>query len=312
MSIRIGLFVTSLEKDFNKTPASYWIRILQMMEFYREAGARVYLNAWFTPLDAAILFRKPKRKYYHLLLWLKIISKRAYFDTCINMFSLHEEIGPERLRYARKIASSADGIICASHRIAEYAQAFARKVYVMEDPLNIRHFRFIKKNANLDFPVFGWSGVGLKSVYLNRFADQISGRILIISEPGIKKVRLDFEYNYLRWNYQSFPEDILKCDIALLPRDHEDPYNDSHSSFKALVFAAQGIPVIASKVPSYLHLAEYYDGIVFLEDYDHDLKLCIEELKKRKLNTDAVREHYSCEKQAVMLLDWIKMDLAGK
>ena len=312
MSLKIGLFVTSLEKDYNKTPASYWIRILQMMEYYRETGARVYLNNYFHSYDVAIIFRKAKRKYYYILRYLKIISNKVYFDTCINIFDLHEEIGPDRLKYAKKIAKVADGIICASHKIAEYARPYSQSVYVMEDPVDLRHFSGIKTNVNYDSPVFGWSGVGLKSVFLNRFAKEISGRMILISEPGINKVQLDFDYKYIPWNYQTFPSDILKCDIALLPRDYNDPYNDSHSSFKALIFAVHGIPVIASKVPSYVEMAKYYEGIVFLEDYNFDLHACMNALRGLNLDVSRVREHYSCASQAEGLIEYFKAGLAGK
>lgn len=309
MRLRIGLFVTSLEKDYNRTPASYWIRILQMMEYYRKAGAEVSLNKYFKRYDAVIVFRKAKRKYYYMVKFLSIFSKTVYFDTCINIFSVHEEISPERLRYAKSIAKSANGIICASARIAEYARPYARSVYVMEDPVDINHFRFIKEHVNFESPVFGWSGVGLKSVYLNRFASEISSRILLISEPGIQKVKLNFKYNYIQWNYEGFPRDILNIDIALLPRDYKDSYNDSHSSFKALIFAIHGIPVIANKVPSYLDLSDYYQGIVFLEDYENDLRKCIDELKTRNLDPTRVRAHYSCMNQASGLLTYLAMGI---
>lgn len=305
MSIRIGLFVTSLEKDYNKTPASYWIRILQMMEYYRKAGAEVSLNKYFKRYDAVIVFRKSKRKYYYILKFLSLFSKTVYFDTCINIFDIHEEISHERLKYAKLIAKSANGIICASARIAEYAKPHARSVYVMEDPVDLNHFRFIKENVNFESPVFGWSGVGLKSVYLNRFASEISSRIILISEQGIKKVQLNFEYEYIQWNYESFPKDILNIDIALLPRDYNDPYNDSHSSFKALVFAIHGIPIIANKIPSYVDLSEYYEGIVFLEDFDNNLRKCIDELKTRNLDFSRVRKQYSCTNQASGLLAYL-------
>ncbi len=308
--MRIGLFVTSLNTDYNKTPASYWIRILQMMEYYRDLGADVHLNNYFRKYDAAIVFRKSKPKYYRIIQYLKLISKKVYFDTCINIFSMHEEIDELRLKYAKKIAQTADGLICASNRIGEYAKPYAKSIYVMEDPLNTRHFSGFKDYVNFDNPVFGWSGVGAKSVYLNSFAGEISDNIIIISEPQINRVKLNFKYEYIPWNYESFPQDILKCDIALLPRDYSDSYNDSHSSFKALVFAASGIPVIASKVPSYTDLAKYYDAIVFLEDFDNSPGKCIEALRSRSRDPRRVRDHYSCENQALGLLNYFKTQLA--
>lgn len=304
--LRIGLFVTSLEKDYNNTSASYWIRILQMIDYYEKLGVEVHLNNYFRRYDAAIVFRKSKPTYYHIIRYLKLWSKSVYFDTCINIFSTHEEISEERLKYVHKIAKVTNGVICASHRIAEHAKPYANSVYIMEDPVNLKHFSHQKQNINFSNPIFGWSGVGAKSVFLNRYANDISGRIIIISEPQIEKVTLNFKFEYMRWQYETFLSDLLMCDIAILPRDYNDPYNDSHSSFKALVFASIGIPIIASKVPSYVELSKFYDGIVFLEDFKNSINDCITELKTRSMDTTDVRSHFSCENQAEGLLRYIK------
>jgi hypothetical protein len=307
--LKIGLFVTSLEKDYNNTSASYWIRILQMIEYYEQLGAEVHLNNYFRRYDAAIVFRKSKPKYYQIIRYLKFWSKSVYFDTCINIFSTHEEISEERLKYAHKIAKATNGIICASHRIAEHAKPYANSTYVMEDPIDLKHFSQQKRHINFSNPVFGWSGVGAKSVFLNKYAADISGRIIIISEPQIEKIKLNFTFEYKRWKYETFPADLLMCDVAILPRDYNDPYNDSHSSFKALVFASLGIPIIASKVPSYVELSKFYDGIVFLEDFNDSISDSIAELKIRNLDTTGVRSYFSCENQAEGLLRYIKSNV---
>jgi hypothetical protein len=194
--LKIGLFVTSLEKDYNHTSASYWIRILQMIEYYEQLGVEVHLNNYLRQYDAAIVFRKAKPKYYHIIRYLKLWSKRVYFDTCINIFNTHEEMNEERLKYAHKIAKATNGIICASHRISEHAKPYANSVYVMEDPINLKYFSQQKQNINFSNPMFGWSGVGAKAVFLNRYASDISGRIIIISEPQIEKVTLNFKFEY--------------------------------------------------------------------------------------------------------------------
>lgn len=307
--LRLGLFATSLERDYNKARASFWIRILQMVKHYQQLGADVSINQYLKRYDVSILFRKIKPKYYYTLLWLKLISKKVYFDTVINMFDLHEETTLEKLALSQKIARKADGLICSSHRIAEHSIPYAKSIHVFEDPVDITHFNRVKTDINFISPIFGWSGVGAKSVFLNRYANHISGRIILISEPQIEKVTLNFQFEYVRWNYEAFPDELLRCDVALLPRDYNDPYNDSHSSFKALVFAVLGIPIIASKVPSYVKLTSYYDGIVFLEDFNDSIDDCLAELRTRDLNPNRVRAHYSCEHQGKLLLDYFNLQL---
>jgi len=146
-------------------------------------------------------------------------------------------------------------------------------------------------------------------LFLNQYAEYINNHILIISEEQINDVKLEFKYEYIPWRYETFPQDLLKCDIALLPRPTGDRYNDGHSSFKALVFAVTGIPIITNKTPSYLDLSHFYDGVIFLEDNDNDLNKCIETLRIRTFNAEKVRKHYSCENQASLLINYLKHQL---
>ena len=302
--LKIGLFFTNTNRDYNKSAASTWIRIWQMIDIYKQLGARVFVNNPLIRYDVAIVFRKPKRKYYNIIRFLKLISKKVYFDTCINIFEINQEIGEERLKYALKIGGKVDGIICASKRIAQLSENYTKSVYVFEDPVNIEHFCKFKSEINFDSPKFGWSGVGKKAQFLNKYKSIINDNIVLISEEGIFESNIQFKYDYVRWRYETFPDDLLCCDIALLPRDIDSNYNQGHSAFKALVFAVSGIPIIANKVPSYVDLSNYYESIVFLEDFNEDVYKCIEELRYRSRDTQKLKDHYSRENQANMLLNY--------
>lgn len=302
---KIGLFFTNIEKDYNKAAASTWIRIMQMIEVYEALGIEVSINNFFKRHDAAIIYRKSKKKYYWMLRLAKLISKKVYFDTCINIFDLSPEINETRLKYAHKIAEHADGFICASRQIARLSAPFCKSTFPSEDPVDLNHFKHIKSTVNFDKPIFGWSGVSEKAYFLNKYADKISKRIVLITQEEILGQGLRFEYDFINWNYHSFPQDLLKCDIAFLPRVYKDNYNSGHSSFKALVFAVSGIPIIANRIPSYVDMARFYDGIVFLEDHNDDVDLCIKELRNKSLDTSSVRQHYSCQNQASLLFDYL-------
>jgi len=307
--LKIGLFFTNTNKDYNKSAASTWIRIWQMIKPLQDLEVDVSFNKFFKKYDVAIVYRKSKPKYYFFLKFLKLTSRTVYFDTCINLYEKSWEISDERLKYAYKIAKTADGIICASNQIAKFSAPYANSVYVMEDPINLTHFSKIKNQINFNNPIFSWAGVAKKSEFLNQYSAIINNRIHIISEESIAEEELEFKYDFTKWQYETFPDELLKCDIALLPRDISSAYNQGHSSFKALVYAVLGIPIIADKVPSYIDLARYYNGIVFLDDFDNNIEKCIRELKKRDLNTDKVRQHYSTENQAKLLIDHFKLQL---
>jgi hypothetical protein len=304
--MKLGLFYPKKTTDFNKAAASHWIRVLQMKKFYEEQGAEVHINKPFKRYDVAIFFRKPKPKYLLFMNYLRLTSRKVFFDTCINIFDKHEEIDDKRLKIAHDIAKTCDGIICASDVIAQKAKPFAKTVFTMDDPIDFSHFLPVKTDVNLDNPVFGWSGVPHKAVFLNPYKNDISGKTILITKDYIKDVALDFEYSFIDWDYYSFPQAIRKCDIGFLPRSIDEEYNSGHSSHKALVFASLGIPVIANKVPSYVKLSGFFEGIVFLEDYNNSIPLCIEELRRRDLSINRLRDYYSCESQAKRTIDFLK------
>ncbi len=209
-----------------------------------------------------------------------------------------------RLKYAHKIAKHADGLICASNQIARLAKPHCRSVFTFEDPVDLNYFKYTKIEIDFDNPVFGWSGVSIKSHFLNHYTKDIDNRIVLITDKNISTLK--FQYRFIKWNYYNFPKDLLNCDIALLPRVYDDNYNSGHSSFKALAFAVSGIPIITNKVPSYLDLAKYYDGIVFLEDNNDSISECINQLKTRSLDTSRLKDYYSCQNQAKVLVGYLK------
>ncbi len=303
--IRIGLFFTNIDRDYNKVAASTWIRILQMVKHYRNLGCEVYINDYFKTYDVAVLFRKSKRKYYYILRYLKMISGKVYFDTCINIFEENEEISSERAEYAKKIGKHSNGIITASHYLADVAIKYSASTFTMEDALDLNHFNATKVNVNLVNPVFGWSGVPHKAHFLNKYQKSIDDNIILITlNNDYDFSKLKFRFKLVEWNYETFPNELLKIDVALLPRVTNDHYNQGHSSFKALVFAGLGIPVIANKIPSYVKLSKYYNGIVFLEDYNDSIAECLQVLRSRDLSVNKVRAHYSCENQARALVKY--------
>jgi hypothetical protein len=310
-TFKLGIFFTNIETDYNKAAPSAWIRIMQMIEYYKKLGVEVSINNYFKTYDAAIVYRKAKRKYYWMLRFAKLISKQVYFDTCIHLFEKHSEIDSKRLKYAFKIAKYADGFICASNQITRLSKPYCKSVFTFEDSINLNHFNNTKKNVNFERPVFGWSGVAAKAYFLNDYKEIVGGKINLITQEEIIDEDIHFNYNFFKWTYESFPSEILKCDIAFLPRKYQDNYNSGHSSFKALVFAVCGLPIIANKVPSYVDLSKYYSGIVFLEDYENSVQKCIEELKTRNLDTTKVRHYYSCENQANLVINYLK-EQSGK
>ena len=302
--MRIGLFIPTPYRNYDKVQSAIWIRALQIIEPLKSMGAIVSINNPFCYYDAVIYHRGMRKKSYWLIRFLRLISKRVYWDTCVDYFYEHEASSYEQVFYARKISTYVDGIIVPTDGIAKSAKQFNKNIFIMPDPVDPK-LSFRKKKINFHEPIIGWSGVSVKAFPLNLFCKFLDNRTLIISE---KKPYVNFNYSFKKWSFTTFSKDLLCIDIAFLPRILNSSYTMNNTSFKALVFAILGIPIIAHRLPSYEKLSKYYDGIVFLEDFNNNPWKAIEELKKRSFNPSKVLNKYSIQTQSRRLLNWLKLN----
>lgn len=306
MKKKLGLFLPEVSSDYNKVSASIWIRALQMVKHYQKSGFDVRINNPFRLYDIAIVYRLATKKNLLLCKALRKTAKKVYFDSVVNYFVEHSGCNTEQVYYQKKIAEVCDGLICSTENIASYAKRFNSNIHIMDDPIDTEYFHLQKSNINYHNPIFGWSGVSSKALFLNKYANIIDNKVVLICDGKIHNQKIDFNFTYIPWRYETFSKHLVDCDIAFLPRTYiDDPYNLGHSSFKALVFAITGIPIIANKLPSYEKLASLYESIVFLEENADDIDSCINKLiAKPAPDITKIRSFYSCENQALRLRDF--------
>lgn len=299
--MRLGIFVPTPHRSFDRVQSAIWIRALQMVEPLRASGCDVSVNNPFRRYDVAIYHRGMQRRSLWFVRFLRGIASRVYWDTCVDYFDRHEGSSALQVECARQIASLADGVCVPTAGIAQSAARYSDNVFVMPDPVDLNHFSSIKTHANLDSPLIGWSGVARKADFLAPYAEFLDGRTVIISETP---PALPFKYDFVRWRYESFPGDLLKCDLAFLPRTLESSYTANNSSFKALVFAVLGIPIVASSLPSYRVMAEDFDAVAFLEDFDGFPERAKDSLKLSSRDPARVRQSYDRFVWASRLAEW--------
>ncbi len=301
-TMRLGIFIPTLHRDYDRVQSAIWIRALQMVGPLRELGCDVSINNPFKHYDVALYHRGMRRRSVYFVRFLRSIASRVYWDTCVDYFYPHEASSLLQVECARTIARLVDGVCVPSQGIAESAKRFSENVFVMPDPINLEHFQAKKEAVNFDTPVFGWSGVACKAYFLAPYADFLDGRTVVISESAPK---LPFRYEFVRWQHDSFPQKLLGCDVAFLPRTLESSYTSNNSSFKALVYAVLGIPVIATRLSSYELMARDYDAVAFLEDYGDDPARALDRLRTRDRNPSRVRAAYDRDAQARRLIAWL-------
>jgi hypothetical protein len=233
---------------------------------------------------------------------LRRIADRVFWDTCVDYFDPHEAAGPVHVACARQIAGIVDGICVPTEGIADSARRFNANVFVMPDPIDLDHFATSKRAVDFDRPVFGWSGVACKARPLDTHAAFLDGRAYLIAE---QPPDLSFRYRFERWRHASFPQALLNSDVAFLPRGMASSYERNNSSFKALVFAALGIPIIANALPSYRAMAQHFDAVAFLEDFGGDPAAALAWLRTRDRDAARVRAAYDRTVWARHLAGWV-------
>ncbi|MBI5050443.1 MAG: hypothetical protein HZC11_06165 [Nitrospirae bacterium] len=254
--IKVNFFIKSLYlNDYNKVLPSHWIRCLQLMRYFKGIeGLRVTVNNFTYLPDILVIMRGFGGFEQLLAAAYRRLETKVVWDTCVNYFERdgkNLQVLPSQIAVAHKMIADCDAVFTASRFINDFASKYIKSFY-LTDTIDKGHFSFWKEDINLKAPVIGWSGFAVKAKILERYKHFLGKhRVLIIAD---KDPLLDFDYEFIRWDYHRFPHDILRCDVMFSPREVNDMYNQGHSIFKVGVFLSEGIPVIADPIPSYTEL----------------------------------------------------------
>jgi len=248
--------------------ASVWIRCLQLLPYLAERGVHCVVNEPGPGVDVNVFVRSQDQRAYELAGGLRGKGQKVVFDLVVNYFDeaevrhLGRPVTARHREQTLKMLSVADAVTCSSDNIAERARQFHPVVEYFPDSIDTNHFCH-RKSAE-EFSESGlrviWSGVSVKARELEPVLPLLEQRdmeLVIISErsrrlslPG-RLWRRSFPHRFIRWDYETFPLRMLEGDLCIAYRPVDNPYNQGHSLFKIGVFMAQGVPAIASPVPSY-------------------------------------------------------------
>ena len=119
-----------------------------------------------------------------------------------------------------------------------------------------------------------------------------------------------FDFEYVIWKLETVYQEILGCDIGIIPWPKIGEQQKIKSVNRLVMFMALGMPVIASPIPSYLEIIkngengfiaktaqEWEKYIVFLRDNSQERE------KIGKKARETVLSRYSKEKQGELYLD---------
>jgi hypothetical protein len=260
--ISVAWFVPVRHRNFDRMPASVWIRCLQLIPYLEPLGIRSSVNSRRERADICVLVRMQDDDAYRIAHEAKRQGRRVVFDLCVNYFDetglLGDGYGVTRrhVEQCRRMVELADAVTAASRYIEDRAREFHPRAAHLPDSVDRRHFRFDKTYA-LDEagpgwrPSAIWCGYAIKAKEIAPFLGPLAKRDIPLTIVSDRRPELPVPFTFVPWRYASAPVDLLRGDFCIAPRPLDTPYNMGHSLFKVGVFLAQGVPALASPVPSY-------------------------------------------------------------
>lgn len=253
-------FISTNQYDYNFSPGSVWIRCLQLIPFLKERGIQSQVNDFQAEVDICVFVRWQSEEAYKVALSQKKKGRRIVLDLCVNYFDEAKfegfGVSSKQVQECQRMVSLADAIVCGSSHIARRASDYHDQTIHIPDSINHRHFSMRKREKDFlkQHPRAIWSGYAPKGEELQLILPILHRKgipLIVIAE---RKPKLDWPFKFVRWRYNHFPRQLLRGEFCVAPRRLDNPYNLGHSLFKVGVFMAQGVPALASPVPSYLEI----------------------------------------------------------
>ncbi len=263
--IKVNWFIPVNHKNYNKMQASVWIRCLQLIPYLEKRNIVCTTNNLTAKADISVFVRWQNDEAYALMKKGIAKGQKVIFDLCVNYLEPAGQIGksygsfPEQWEQALRMIELSDAVTCASDFIRQRASEFHANAAYIPDSIDQTHFKF--KKDHRDFyrksVTLVYAGVAAKADFLfKNIYPLIKKRKMKLMLLSDKRPGMWTRYHYRKWRYEKFPKDILEGEIGIAPRRTDNPYDKGHSIFKIGVFLTQGIPVLASPVPSYNELLD--------------------------------------------------------
>lgn len=258
--MKLNWICPSKSSNYNKNLASVWIRCLQLIPYLERKGIQSTVNQVENNADIALFIRSQDNTSLELAKKAKNKGQKVVFDLCVNYLDISGEAGKgfgsfsHQRDEALRMLELSDAVTCASNNIAESLRHHHGNVHYLSDSINMEHFRFKKDAKDFDKKKIElmYAGVACKTSYLFEniypVARELKHNLHMVMDERSPFFKI---YRYHKWKYEKFPSYITQSDIGLAPRDVDTSYDKGHSIFKIGVFLAQGVPVLASPVPSY-------------------------------------------------------------
>ena len=151
-----------------------------------------------------------------------------------------------------KICAMAAHVMVGNPYLAEYSKRFNPNVTVVPTTIDLDRYEVRERDPSKEYPVIGWTGSFSTVQHLDtlrgalqKLAQRERFKLRVIGTPQYKLEGVEVEA--MQWRAQSEVEDLVPCDIGIMPLP-DDKWSKGKCGLKALQFMALGIPTMCSPV----------------------------------------------------------------
>jgi len=254
--LKIG-FVVEQRSSYYNAMASTRLRAYDVIKGLKKQQVKAELYYPYLKYDIVIFQKVFSKKYIRLAEKLKSNGCKIIFDINVNYLDNDDTCVTETQQQdIKEFIKITDSVITASIYLKDIYSNIHHDVMCIEE---IIEDRFTQKHKTLNnttnlYLLYCGHATKAKELFLikdilRHIYDSYKIQIIYICE---KDPLIDIiPYKFHKYNHKKLPEQILKADIFINPRDISRQYNLGHSFTKIGYPMALGLPVIASPILSY-------------------------------------------------------------
>jgi glycosyltransferase involved in cell wall biosynthesis len=158
------------------------------------------------------------------------------------------------LRHPSRVGEAVHGaaaIVTVNEYLATWARGYNEDVTIIPTPVDVHRFR-PRGRPGRDGPiVLGWTGSSTTADYL-RLLDEPLAALATRADVVLRVIGGQYRHSTVPVDVRPFSlateaDDLADIDIGLLP-EPDDAWTRGKGAYKALLYMAMGIPVVASRV----------------------------------------------------------------
>lgn len=219
---------------------------LRMYHIDRWLRSRGYCSAVISPtelpsVETVIFGRSFTEEDYALMQRAHADGKYTVLDICEDLFDLPFPL-------YRPMIEAADYVVCCSHALEAKVREFNRNTTTIQDAVEA-DFDLNCAYEHRSSLVVGWIGMGGGSYMAEALRP-------LIQNMGHRLVTIHEHDNAdIRWNIETWQQELIQCDIAILPADYYRQPSKSNNRLTTLM--ALGLPVVAAPLDAYKRIVEH-------------------------------------------------------